>query len=260
MQINHSGLSINLGYHDIINDIIPLSGFIRSTANEYKITEIEFRKHLDIVNSSNFSVPAGSSDKNKFSTQLLFTFDDGGESIELIADILEEYGFRGIFFITTNFIGKRYFASRNQLVDLFNRGHIIGSHSHTHPNVFNSLSLEDMSFEWSKSVNILESILSSDIIYASVPGGDMDRKTVISAGHAGIKYLFTSELNLTPNILNDVYCFGRLSVRRSTDIKTFKKLVLLQNYRRELLKRQIKNFTKLLFYKPYLWYSTKQID
>ena len=67
--------------------------------------------------------------------------------------------------------------SKNDIRDLAKRGHQIGSHSHTHPNVFRNQSIDQMRYEWSTSKNILEDILGEEVLICSVPGGDVDDNT-----------------------------------------------------------------------------------
>ena len=102
----------------------------------------------------------------------------------------------GHFFITTNMIGSPRFVSADDLRDLRRRGHVVGSHSHTHPAVFRCLTEAEMLREWQTSCQTLSAILQEPITTASVPGGDMNRMTADTAARAGIRSLFTSEMTL----------------------------------------------------------------
>ncbi len=66
--------------------------------------------------------------------KVIITFDDGHVSQLRAADLLEEYGMRGIFFVIPSLIEvPRYpHMSSNHLSDLANRGHLIGVHGHRH--------------------------------------------------------------------------------------------------------------------------------
>src|SRR5204862_125604 len=77
-------------------------------------------------------------------------------------------------------------------------GHVVGTHSHTHPDIFRRLPRELMTTEWRVSRAILEALLGEPCIAASVPGGDISHVVLESAGDAGIRYLFTSEPLLRP--------------------------------------------------------------
>ena len=66
--------------------------------------------------------------------KVIITFDDGHVSQLQAADLLEEYGMRGIFFVIPSLIDvPRYpHMSGSQLADLIERGHLIGVHGHRH--------------------------------------------------------------------------------------------------------------------------------
>lgn len=65
------------------------------------------------------------------------TFDDGLISNINAADMLENYGYRGVFFISTGIstFEGRPLMNHSQISMLHKRGHEIGSHTATHPRV-----------------------------------------------------------------------------------------------------------------------------
>ena len=68
---------------------------------------------------------------------VLFTFDDGGVSfVTKAAPILEKYGHKGVFFVSTKYIGTPGVLSAGQVKELELRGHVVGTHSHSHFYVF----------------------------------------------------------------------------------------------------------------------------
>src|SRR6266849_8169014 len=106
---------IALLYHDVVNaDEFDSSGFAGADASIYKLVRETFQNHLNAIAAANPSA--------------LLTFDDGGLSAySQIVDELEERGWRGHFFIATNWIGKPGFLNSSQISELRSRGHIIGS-------------------------------------------------------------------------------------------------------------------------------------
>ncbi|MFH0867314.1 MAG: polysaccharide deacetylase family protein [Bacteroidota bacterium] len=65
-----------------------------------------------------------------------FTFDDGYRShFETLAPMLEQLGFRGTFYIITNWVGKGETPSWDTLTAIAARGHEIGSHTKNHTNL-----------------------------------------------------------------------------------------------------------------------------
>jgi peptidoglycan/xylan/chitin deacetylase (PgdA/CDA1 family) len=85
----------------------------------------------------------------KLGAALIITFDDGYQgNATVAAPILERYGVRAVFFVTTQFIGSDYIPwwDRNKKIDtrwmtwdqvraLRAAGHEIGSHTETHANL-----------------------------------------------------------------------------------------------------------------------------
>ena len=115
-----------LMYHDVVAaDARDASGFPGRDAARYKVTPELFAAHVDVIRESMASAHP--------TAQRFFTFDDGGVSALVAADLLEARGFTGQFFVTTNYIGTRGFLTERQIRELAHRGHIVGSHSCSHP-------------------------------------------------------------------------------------------------------------------------------
>jgi peptidoglycan/xylan/chitin deacetylase (PgdA/CDA1 family) len=148
---------------------------------------------------------------------VLLTFDDGGASFyDPIAPMLEEFGWRGHFFISTDYIGRPEFMTPQQLRELAQRGHVIGSHSCSHPTRMAHCSHEQLEREWSESINMLTDILGQAVTAASVPGGYYSRAVGETAADAGIRFLFNSEPVTRIRPLAECTVFGRYAVQRST--------------------------------------------
>ena len=177
---------------------------------------------------------------------VLLTFDDGGKSNMRVADELEKRGWRGYFFITTDVIGSPRFVSADDVRDLHRRGHVVGSHSHTHPAVFRRLTEEEMLREWRTSCETLSAILQEPITTASVPGGDMNPMTADTAAQAGIKYLFTSEPTVHPWRRSGIVCFGRMCPKRDTSLQAIDDYVHFRGLLKPLAIRRCKQTVKRL--------------
>jgi hypothetical protein len=83
--------------------------------------------------------------------------------------------------------------SAAQIRDLDRRGHVIGSHSASHPARFSACGFDRMVREWSQSRQRLEDLLGHAVAVASVPGGYFSLAVAQAAAYAGIRVLFTSE-------------------------------------------------------------------
>lgn len=210
-------MPVVLLYHDVTpvgQD--DLSGFPGPGAARYKLAPDEFRRHLDALRQVNPYPPAACSLSGPaLSTAWMLTFDDGGSSsLHPIADLLEERGWRGWFFITTDRLDTPGFLTRPQLGDLYRRGHIIGSHSCSHPLRLSHCSPEMQLCEWRDSRSELESILGSAITSGSVPGGFFSKGVAEAAGQAGLRLLFTSEPMTAPQRIGPCTVQGRFTVYR----------------------------------------------
>lgn len=120
---------------------------------------------------------------------IAFTFDDGFEECyTTIAPLLEKYGCNAAFFISANYIGsdENYHQSFNtrintftknpmsweQVIDLHNRGHVIGSHTLDHVNMA-ELSDEEIVYQLETNKQILEEKLNYNCDYFAWTYGQM---------------------------------------------------------------------------------------
>jgi len=148
---------------------------------------------------------------------VFLTFDDGtAGAYRFAAAGLENYGWRGHFFITTDWIGREGYMDRDQIRDLHQRGHIIGSHSCSHPERMSHLPPQDLVCEWKDSCEILSAIVQSPVKTASVAGGYYSKAVAQAAASAGIKVLFNSEPVSNTGLVDGCLVLGRYSVQSFT--------------------------------------------
>ena len=152
--------------------------------------------------------------------QVDFTFDDGGVSfLTLAAPILEKYGLKGIFFISTEYINTPLFLSSAQLQELSDRGHHIGSHAHSHKPL-TTLSENEITKEWVNSINLIKPYTTTNIS-ASIPNGDENSIVRKKALEAGINKLYTSVPTTRTKRFYGMPVFGRYVIYQgmtSTDV------------------------------------------
>ncbi|HYM08459.1 MAG TPA: polysaccharide deacetylase family protein, partial [Terriglobales bacterium] len=118
--------------------------------------------------------------------------------------------------ITTNWVGQTGFLDRYQIRDLRRRGHVIGSHSCSHPARMSGLSKNDLNREWVDSCSLLSDIVGEPVRTASVPGGYYSRNVAEAAAQAGIEVLFTSEPTSTVSAVEGCLVMGRYCIRRGS--------------------------------------------
>jgi len=130
--------------------------------------------------------------------RLLITFDDGHQSnFELALPVLEELGLMAIFFITSDWIGRKDFLDEEQILGLRRAGMLIGSHGVTH-RYFSDLSADEVRRELADSKARLEGILGESVPGLSLPGGRAHPALRPIAREVGYRHLFTS----TPALAN----------------------------------------------------------
>ena len=238
-------------YHEVVDSPTD-SGFQRKSAIPYKHGVQEFKDNIDIiVKNSELITTIKQLETNTNNKATLVAFDDGGKSNITSASYLEKYNVKGHFFITTNLIGDPYFMNETQLVELHRQGHIIGSHSHTHPNVFKSLSYDEMVEEWSKSKNILENLLKCPIDSCSIPGGDANMDAYRSAIACGYKYIFDSEPTVKIRNMDGAYILGRFCPKRGTKYSEIEKLSNFRGIAKQKIIRELKKTAKIILYPIY---------
>ena len=207
-------------YHDVLAGSDPdASGLPGKNSAEYKIAREEFDRHLAAVrNSLRSAVITSLNVPDSAVPPVMLTFDDGGISAyETIAPALENNGWKGVFFIPTDYIGKAAFVNDEQIRELDRRGHVIGSHSRSHPKKISECSRDQLLSEWCGSLEVLSDILGKQVSVASIPGGFYSKTVVEAALECGVKYLFTSEPVQKIWYEGDCSIIGRFSVKRGDD-------------------------------------------
>ena len=212
-------------YHDVVEEgQWDSSGLTIAGAAEYKLEKREFERHLAAIQAALAGAAVEAIDQVDWSGShrpVFLTFDDGGASAYTsIAGALESRGWRGHFFVTTNYLGDPSFVNREQVKELRRRGHVIGSHSCSHPMRMSRCTPEELAWEWRESVRVLSGALEEPVTVASVPGGHYSREVAQAAAEAGIRYLFTSEPTATAGSVDGCAILGRYYVQRGTAPET----------------------------------------
>jgi peptidoglycan/xylan/chitin deacetylase (PgdA/CDA1 family) len=207
---------ISLLFHDVYRRSPSESGFQGTVADRYKVPVAEFDAALaaldDVCAAQDEAVHCPAIPP---ASGVLVTVDDGGSSYyDLTADRLEARGRRGCCFVSTAMIGRPGFLNASQIRDLDRRGHLIGSHSVSHPTRFSACSREQMINEWVASRRTLEDLLGHPIDVASLPGGYLSTAVEQSADAARLRVLFTSEPTARIRRRGACQLVGRYTVRR----------------------------------------------
>lgn len=210
---------IVLMYHDVYRHDIGESGFNRERDMPYKLSVEQFEKQVQFVSQL-------LGENNLTNESVIFSFDDGGQSFYTnITPILEKYGFKGRFFISTKYIGTETFMSKEQIQELSQRGHIIGSHAHTHEHLY-MMKPDQIYDEWRRSKCILEDIIGAAVEYASIPNGDISKNGLKIMEQLGFKNIYTSIPTTKVINYNNSFLYGRYVVLADSSMNMIKKIIL----------------------------------
>lgn len=208
--------AITLGYHDVGDE----SDAVAPSVRLYRLTPATFGAHLSAIERAMRIRTAGTimgASRRGWEKRLFLTFDDGAlGSYTWIAPQLELHGWRGHFFIITNRIGTPGYLDRWQIRELHERGHVIGTHTHTHPERMSSLPRKELADEWKRSCDILSELVGRAVRVGSVANGYYSRAVARSAAASGIEVLFTSEPVTHVAEVDGCLVLGRYSIQRGT--------------------------------------------
>lgn len=205
--------AITLMYHDVIEDTTPQDISSRRVT-PYSLTYQHFCDHLKSIRQEAAVQTIQRRHLWREEIPIFLTFDDGEMSAyKCTAGALEQHNWRGHFFVTTDWIGRPGFVNRGQIRELRARGHVIGSHSCSHPERMSQLSASELVKEWSESCAVLSDILAERVLVASVPAGYYSTKVGRAAAAAGIEVLFTSEPTSVVSIEDGCLILGRYCIQ-----------------------------------------------
>ena len=222
-----------LMYHDVYRESPLESGFPSKGACYYKVSEGAFEQQVRAI--------ASYEDDNRPT----LTFDDGGTSFyTIIAPILEKYNLKGVFFIATDYIGTDGFMTGEQVRELAERGHIIGSHSCSHNADMGSMSFDERRREWTDSVKLLSEIIGQPITCISVPNGYVNYEDSVFFKELGITTVYTSKIGEYKN-REGILFVGRYGIKKSLTIENFNSVLCKGGfYKKEKLIQDSVNLVK----------------
>jgi len=126
--------------------------------------------------------------EEKPKTVIEWSFDDGYELDLKVADILESFGHKAVFYIVLDNVGKRGYLNWDQVKELEKRGHEIGSHTVSHPQDLKALFDEELHYEVQNSKDMLEIVLGHSVAKFCYPRGRYDERVQAFVNRAGYVY------------------------------------------------------------------------
>lgn len=102
---------------------------------------------------------------------IMLTFDDTEENqYAIAAPEMEKYGFKAVYFIMTVSLGRPKYMSKDQVKQLAEAGHVIGSHTWDHQNV-KKYEGDDWVTQIEKPTKTLEAITGKKVEHFAYPFG-----------------------------------------------------------------------------------------
>ncbi len=147
---------------------------------------------------------------------VMITLDDGFEDNYTSAlPILESCGFKAMFFIVADWVGKPGFMSWDQILELERRGHIIGSHTVTHP-MLTEIGLQKAKHEIYNSKQWIETALGIPVHFFCYPTGRFNESLEEMVRQAGYDAAFVTAPGRAHSN-SDVFALKRIRVSDSSD-------------------------------------------
>ncbi|MEW6029402.1 MAG: polysaccharide deacetylase family protein [Chloroflexota bacterium] len=150
---------------------------------------------------------------------ILITFDDGDVDVyENAFPIMEKYGFKGVFYLVSNFVGQPNYISVEQVQEMAAAGWEIGSHSMNHTDLVQVP--DNQRAEIVESKEQLESLLGVPVKTFAYPFGKAGSATVDYVRFAG--YIAAMGLGYTTEQgKGNLFFLQRWEVQSNFDIKAF---------------------------------------
>jgi len=167
----------------------------------------------------------------------ILSFDDGNQTDYTVAfPLLEKFGFKATFFLTSDFIDKPGHLQKSQILEMSQAGMEFGSHGKTHK-FLSTLNDDELKSELLDSKKMLEEIIGKEINLLSLPGGYHSANVKRITKELGFKGICTSEFGWNENKI-DPFKLRRVSLR---SIDSFVDFVSLINQDKKLfLKMKLK--------------------
>lgn len=160
---------------------------------------------------------------------IILTFDDGyTDNYEEAFPVLQEYGFKGTFFVVTEFIdaGREGYMNWEMIEEMSRAGQRIESHSRTHPDL-TTKSRDGLIWEILGSQETLAAHIGYRPRYFCYPGGTYNNETIQVLRELDFWGAVTTE-NGTWHGFNDRFEWRRVRMRNTTTIEEFSRLVDLE--------------------------------
>ena len=215
-----------LCYHQI-RDYKPSDS---KTSRDYIVPPASFSEQMQSLADSGYhSILPGelydylTTGKQLPSKPFMITFDDTRlDQYTAALPELNKHGFKGVFFIMTVALNKPGYMSKEQVKQLADEGHIIGSHTYDHKNVKKYTS-EDWVEQVQKPSQQLQTITGKPIEYFAFPFGLWNKEAISKLKDHDFKAVFQLADNRDEN--DPLYSIRRIIVTGGYGGKSLQKIM-----------------------------------
>jgi peptidoglycan/xylan/chitin deacetylase (PgdA/CDA1 family) len=215
-----------LCYHQI-RDYKPSDS---KTSRDYIVPPASFSEQMQSLADSGYhSILPGelydylTTGKQLPSKPFMITFDDTRlDQYTAALPELNKHGFKGVFFIMTVALNKPGYMSKEQVKQLADEGHIIGSHTYDHKNVKKYTS-DDWVEQVQKPSQQLQTITGKPIEYFAFPFGLWNKEAISKLKDHDFKAVFQLADNRDEN--DPLYSIRRIIVTGGSGGKSLQKIM-----------------------------------
>jgi peptidoglycan/xylan/chitin deacetylase (PgdA/CDA1 family) len=156
---------------------------------------------------------------------VVLTFDDGYEDVYTVAlPAMQRYGFVGVAFAVSSFVGRPGYASAEQLRKLQEQGWEIGAHSADHVDL-TKLGSEALRRQVEGSREALTILLGERPRSFSYPSGRWNQTVERAVAGAGFEAAVTTQWGVARPTM-DTLSLPRLRIRGTTTLRSFNQIML----------------------------------
>jgi peptidoglycan/xylan/chitin deacetylase (PgdA/CDA1 family) len=153
----------------------------------YTISPTSFLAQLSTVQQAGLPIfnPCMLSESKEYPQDgIVFTFDDGtSDHFQNVRPLLREFGIPALFYVSTAKLDRDGYLSSEQVRLLWEDGHIIGSHAHSHKRL-DIMPVTQVRQELELSAAAIQSLVGQRPIHFAPPGGFYNRSVQEAARQA----------------------------------------------------------------------------
>lgn len=206
-------------YHRI--DISPVD-------SRYYVTPQKFEEQLKLLHNWEYTtitttqlIQAITQGTSLPPRPMLITFDDGHlDNYTAAFPIMHKYGFNGVIYLVNNYIGADQYMNATQVLEMYNAGWEVGSHSQNHYDL-TKLDPDKQRQEIVEARQLLEQELGIPILTFAYPFGAKDPATLDYVQFAGYMGAMGASGYTPAQGAWNLFYLQRVEIKGNEDAKTF---------------------------------------